>query len=183
MGDINTWDLKTIVDQTAKQYQHSLKDVDSLKRTPLNIYDDVITNDEVKNIDRPATTRKLRPSPDDFLAHRAIDFYINEEPDIIKPAYKFELNSESYFWNYNEFAKLKLENKDSLSLKFYGLKLLQHLISFHNNTSDAEALIDVDLKRLKFVKNKSIIEFKDSLYLQALQNLEKKFLSDRKSVV
>jgi len=176
MDDINTWDLKTIVDQTVKQYQLSLKDVDSLKRTPLNIYDDVLTHDDYNLKGKPASTRKLRASLFDFLAHRAVDFYMNEEPDIIKPSYKFELNSESYFWNYNDFTKLKIENKDSLSLKFYGIKLLQDIISFHNNASDAEALIDADLKRLKFVKNKSIVEGKDSLYLQALQDLEKKFI-------
>ena len=34
------------------------------------------------------------------------------------------------------------------------------------------ALIDVDLKRLKFVKKNSTSEIKDSLYLLALQNLD-----------
>ncbi|HEY4799570.1 MAG TPA: hypothetical protein VII99_10880, partial [Bacteroidia bacterium] len=176
--DINTWDLKTIVDQTVKQHQLALKDIDSLKRTSLNIYDDVISNDELHTIDRPAATRKLRPSLYDFLAHRAVDFYMNEEPNIIKPAYKFELNSESYFWSYNDFAKLRIETKDSLSLKFYAIKIFQDLIAFHgSSSSDAEALIDVDMKRLKFVRSKSIVETKDSLYLEALQNLEKKFIS------
>ncbi|TAL61607.1 MAG: hypothetical protein EPN85_04435, partial [Bacteroidetes bacterium] len=178
MDDINTWDLKTIVDQTMKHHQASLEDADPLKRTPLNIYDDILTHDDYHLKDKPAPHRSLRASLYDFLAHRAVDFYIHEEPDIIKPAYKFEINSESYFWNYNDFAKLKIENKDSLSLKFYGIKLLQDLISFHSNDANPEALIDADLKRLKFVKNKSVIEIKDSLYLQALQNLEKKFFSN-----
>ena len=178
MDDLNTWDLKTIVDQTMKQHQLSLRDVDSLKRTALNLYDDVLTHDDYNLKGKPAPQRKLRASLYDFLAHRAVDFYINEEPDIIKPAFKFELNSESYFWSYEAFAKLKIENKDSLSLKFYGIKLLQDLISFHSNDGNPEALIDVDLKRLQFVKRKSVLEIKDSLYLHALQNLEKKFLSN-----
>lgn len=188
MEDISTWDLKTIVDQTVKQYQLSLKDVDSLKRTSLNLYDDVLTHDDYNLKNKPAPQRKLRASLYDFLAHRAVDFFIHEEPDLIRPAFKFELNSESYFWSYEAFAKLDLtpdpspagerKFRDSLSLKFYGIKLLQDLISFHSNDGNPEALIDVDLKRLKFVKSKSIVEFKDSLYLQALQNLEKKFLSN-----
>ena len=179
LNDINTWDLKTIVDHTVKQYQLSLQDADSLKRTPLNIYDNVIMNDEESAKRKAAQISKLRTSLYDFLAHRAVDFYINEEPDIIKPAYKFELNSASYFSKYDDFSKLKIENKDSLSLKFYAIKILQDLISFHgNNIKDTEELVDVDLKRLKFVRNKSTVDGKDSLYLQALQDLEKKFMQN-----
>src|SRR3990172_6814310 len=40
--DITTWDLKTIFSQTVKNYQASLENEDSLKRTPLNIYDEVL---------------------------------------------------------------------------------------------------------------------------------------------
>jgi hypothetical protein len=177
LDDISTWDIKTIVDQTLKQYQMSLESVDSLKQTPLGVYDKVIINEVATENETSINTRKLRPTLYDFLAQRAVDFYINEEPDIIKPIYKFELSSENYFSKYDNFSKLKIENKDSLSLKFYGLKLLQDLIVFHENSNtDSEALIDVDLKRLKFVRSKSTVEGKDSLYLQALENIEKQFI-------
>lgn len=167
--DITTWDLKTIFNQVIKNYQASLLNTDSLKRTPLNIYDEVL----IKYSD----SRKFRPTLYDFLAHRAVDFYMNEEPDLIKPAYKFELNSESYFWRYSDFAKIKIESKDTLSLKYYAIKTLQELIAFHSDPTGAEvqALIDVDLKRLRFVRNKSVSEIKDSLYLSALFDLEKRF--------
>ncbi|MGZ4116974.1 MAG: alpha-2-macroglobulin family protein [Bacteroidia bacterium] len=168
--DITTWDLKTIFSQVIKNYQASLENSDSLKRTPLNIYDDVI----VKQVN----SRKFRPTLYDFLAHRAVDFYSNEEPDITRPAYKFELNSDSYFWNYNDFVKVKVESKDTLSLKFYAIKILQELTAFHSKDENPQALIDVDLKRLKFVRSKSVSEIKDSLYLTALQNLEAKFTAD-----
>jgi len=175
--DINTWDLKTIVDHTMKQYKLSLKETDSLKRTPLNIYDDVVVNDEAPVRGKTAAPRKLRTSLYDFLAHRAVDFYMNEETEIIQPAYKFELTSEDYFSRYDSFSKLKVENKDSLSLKFHAVKLLQELIAFHaTRTTNPEELIDVDLKRLKFVRSKSTLEKKDSLYLHALESLEKEFL-------
>lgn len=177
LNDLSTWDLKTIVDRTSKHYLLSLKEADSLKRTALNLYDDVLTHDDYNFKAKPSPQRKLRATLYDFLAHRAVDFFMNEEPDIIKPAYRFELNSESYFWNHNDFAKLKIENKDSLSLKFYAINILKDLIYFHNEDKDPAALIDADLKRLKFVKSKSTVELKDSLFLQALQNLEKKFIS------
>ena len=166
-NDITTWDLKAIFSQVVKNYEASLESADSLKRTPLNIYDDVLT--------KQPNSRKFRPSLYDFLAHRAIDFYSNEEPDIIRPTYKFELNSESYFLDFNDFVKLKIESKDTLSSKFYAIKIMQDLVAFHSKDENPQALIDVELKRLKFVKNKSISEIKDSLYLTSLQNLEKRF--------
>lgn len=180
-SDITTWDLKTIFSEVIKNYQASLESPDSLKRTPLNVYDDVLQ----KEID----SRKYRPTLFDFLAHRAIDFYMNEEPDITRPAYKFELNDQHYFDSFDAFSKLKIETKDTLSAKYYALITLQELIKLHSSENafnltqeqrDA-ALIDVDLKRLRFVRNKSVSEIKDSLYLQALQQLEKRFSSNPSS--
>lgn len=171
--DITTWDLKTIFTKVLHNYQGSLESTDSLKRTPLNVYDDILVKQK--------NSRKFRPTLYDFLAHRAIDFYSNEEPDITRPAYKFELGSESYFWDFNDFVKVNIESKDTLSSKYYAIKILQDLIAFHSNDNDPQSLIDVDLKRLKFVRNNSSSEIKDSLYLNTLLNLESKFSSDQAS--
>ncbi len=168
--DITTWDLKTIFSKVIENYQASLESIDSLKRTPLNIYDDIL----IKQLN----SRKFRPTLYDFLAHRAVDFYMNEEPDITRPAYKFEINSESYFWNFADFVKVNIETKDTLSSKFYAIKILQDLAAFHSKDLDPKALIDLDLKRLKFVRRSSVSEIKDSLYLLALQKLENKFTTD-----
>jgi hypothetical protein len=176
--DITTWDLKTIFSQVVKNYQASLESADSLKRTPLNIYDEVLIKE--------SNSHNFRPTLYDFLAHRAVDFYMNEEPDIIRPVYKFELSDVNYFNDFESFAKLKIETKDTLSSKFYAIKILQDLIRFHSSSEypayredkGEAALIDVDLKRLKFVKNKSVSEIKDSLYLTALQSLEKRFTNN-----
>ncbi|MCW3086232.1 MAG: hypothetical protein JWP12_3598 [Bacteroidetes bacterium] len=170
-SDITTWDLKTIFSNVVKNYEASLQHTDSLKRTPLNIYDDVL-------IVSLTDARKFRPTLYDFLAHRAVDFYMNEEPDIIRPVYKFELNSESYFWNAADFSKLKIESPDTLSSKFYAIRILQDLTAFHLHDENPQALIDVDLKRLQFVKNKSVSEIRDSLYLTSLQQLEQKYTAD-----
>lgn len=168
--DITTWDLKTIFTKVVENYQASLEATDSLKRTPLNIYDEILV--------KQSNSRKFRPTLYDFLAHRAVDFYMNEEPDITRPAYKFEINSESYFWNYDEFAKVGITTKDTLSSKFYAIKILQDLLAFHSSDTDPRAIIDIDIKRLKFVKTNSTSEIKDSLYFKALQSLENKFTSD-----
>jgi uncharacterized protein YfaS (alpha-2-macroglobulin family) len=165
--DISTWDLNHIVDQAIKQYRLSLHNVDSLKRTPINIYDDVLVKyDE---------SRMLRPTLYDFLAHRAIDFYMNEEPEITRPAYRFELNDKEYFAPADRFIKIGLSTKDTMSLKFNALAYLKDLIGFHIDDRTPEALVDADLKRLKFVNAHAIVEGKDSLYLSALEALRKKY--------
>ncbi|TND10387.1 MAG: hypothetical protein FD123_29 [Bacteroidetes bacterium] len=164
LDDIATWDINTIVDQCIKNYRLSLEPVDSLKRTKIEIYDPVLYNGY-------KTTREFRPTLYDFVAHRAVDFFMNEEPDITRPADRFELTDTRYMSNYADFIKLNIESKDSMSLKYFAIKNLQALIAFHATDSRSEARIDADLKRLKFCKNKLASESKDSLYIKALENI------------
>ena len=166
--DLRTWDLNKIIQKTIQNYSLSLEEENKLKRTPINIYDEIITVTD-------NSLRKFRPTLYDFLAHRAVDFFMSEEPDIIRPAYKFEIDQKQYLSSYTNFAKIKISSKDTISMKLYALTILQYLIKFHMNDKDPAALIAADLKRLKFVKSHSVLENTDSLYLNELMNLEKKF--------
>lgn len=171
--DPATWDMKTIFTKAHQHYQLSLKNSEKSKQTAVDMYDAVLIEQK--------DTRKYRPTLYDFLANRAINFYRNEELDIIKPAYKFELKDAFYFQPYNAFSKQVFTTKDSLSSSFHALKLIQDLIKFHApdvSSGKAEVLMNIDLDRLKFVKEKSTLEIKDSLYLDALQNLERQFSSE-----
>jgi hypothetical protein len=165
--DISTWSLDQLIDQVIKQFDLSLQNPDSLKRTPLNIYDDILVQQD--------GSRKFRPTLFDFLAHRAVDFYSNQEPDITRPAYKFELNSPAYFLPADDFIKQNITSKDTMSIKFFAIRYLQELVAFHAKDENPEALIDADLRRLSFVNTYSTVEIKDSLYLGALQSLESKY--------
>ena len=167
--DIRTWDLKTLLNAVIKNYNASLKDSESLKKINLKDYDAIL---EVQK-----DSKKYRPTLYDFLSHRALEFFRNDESSIIQPAFRFELDRENYFSQANEFKDLKIETRDTLSLKFYAVEILQDLLSFHQNDSDPTALIDADLIRLDFVRDNSILELKDSLYLNALESLEKKYTS------
>ncbi len=164
--DISTWDLTTLINEVAKNYNLSLSNADSLKRTYLNLYAPVI-------IRHDTAIRKFRPALYDFLAHRAVDFFINDESEVTKPVFQFQLDAEEYFANAKDFVKMEITTKDTSSLKFHAIKILQELIEFHLDDENIEALVDVDLKRLKFVKNNSINPLKDTLYLTTLLELEK----------
>jgi uncharacterized protein YfaS (alpha-2-macroglobulin family) len=166
--DITTWDLNHLVDQSIKEYQLSLQHVDSLQKTAIGLYDDVL--------DRLPESRKYRSTLYDFLEHRAIDFYSNDEPDISRPAYRFDIDNPAYFSPASEFVKLKLESKDSMSMKFYAIRSLQQIIAFHYTDKNPEAFVDAELKRLLFVKVHGVFENKDSLFLNSLLTLKANLL-------
>ena len=166
-NDFETWDLERLLREIIKLYQSSVADRDSLKRIPITSFKDILI------IYKDRTY--LRPTLYDFLANRALDFYMNEEASITEPVYKFKLKDPDIFSPAKEFIKINFETSDSLSLKFYATKIFQDLISFHLNDSVRDPLIDIDLRRLNFMKSKSVNEYKDSLYLGALNRMEEKY--------
>jgi uncharacterized protein YfaS (alpha-2-macroglobulin family) len=167
--DIRTWDMKTLLNAVIKNYRSSLSEKETLKKISLKDFDPIL--------ELQKDSKKYRPTLYDFLAHRALDFFRNDESSIIQPAFRFELNKESYFSKASDFKDIQIETKDTLSLKFYAVEILQYLLSFHLNDNDPTALIDADLIRLDFVRDNSTLELKDSLYLKALKELEKNYAS------
>ncbi len=166
--DIATWDINKIVNEVILNYQLSLEDAEKSKATPIDVYDAIVIHTK--------DFRNLRPTLFDFLGHRALDFYMNQEPEVIHPSYKFSVSDESFFNDAEAFAINKYKTEDTLSLKFYAVNVLQQLTAFHLKDNNIDALIDVDLKRLNFVKANSGLSNKEDLYLAALENLEKKYI-------
>nr|NIV98163.1 hypothetical protein [Candidatus Saccharibacteria bacterium]NIW78437.1 hypothetical protein [Calditrichia bacterium] len=101
---------------------------------------------------------------------------MNEETYLTKPSYQFQLRSEKPFLPAAQFANTKFDTQDTLSLKYQALSILQDLLRFHLEDADPAPLVDVDLKRLQFARQNSVHVQKDSLYLDALQSLEKSYL-------
>jgi uncharacterized protein YfaS (alpha-2-macroglobulin family) len=170
--DIRTWSLQKLASEITHHYELSLAEPDKLKKIKL---------DEFKEIVADKSYAQLRPTLFDLLAHRAIDAFRNDQTDIIHPSYQFQLDDVKYFDRCDNFAKMKITSKDSLSRKYHALRLLQECIEFHLKDSDPEALIDVDLERLSFVRSNAAFESKDQLYLKALTELEKKYDGNKAS--
>jgi hypothetical protein len=164
--DITTWDLSQIISTTLHHYDQSLADQALLKKAKLVSYSDILLESRA--------SEKRRPTLFDFLAHRAIDVFMNAEVDLVQPAYVFQLDRAEYSGRFTEFASMRLATRDSLSFKFRALKILQDLIAFHANDGEFDALVDADLKRLDFVREHSTVETKDSLYLRSLEYLEER---------
>jgi uncharacterized protein YfaS (alpha-2-macroglobulin family) len=174
VDDIETWSLARIVSETTHQYRLSLENADKSKAEKVAVYEPVIYKGNEPG-------RQLRPTLYDFIAHRAVNFFVSSEPDLAKPAYAFELDKEVYLSDTKTFIGLTIESKDSTSLKFYALQIFQELERFHSKDPDPAARVDVNLKRLRFVKDQFTLPTKDELYLKAIENLEKQ-VSDHEVV-
>ena len=165
-NDIKTWTVEQLVAETRKLYLQSVEEPKS-QEIELEKFDAIlIGNDKYQ---------EFRPTLYDFLMHRAIDYLTNENSYLTEPAYKFHINQKEAFGTVEEFVNFTFETSDEQSPKYNVLLLLQEIIKFHQNDSDPKALIEVNLKRLKFVYNNAVLGNKDELYLKALEDLEAKY--------
>jgi hypothetical protein len=165
--DIRTWDARKIVETVVLYYGKSLENAEKSKKIAIDVFDEIIH--------KGTHSRRYRPTLYDFLAHRAIDFYMNSEAGLTQPKYQFTLNNKDYFLTAGEFSKLELTSKDTLSFHFYALRYLQDLIKFHLHDQDPEALVDADLKRLHFVYQNAVISNKDIIYEEVLRQMLDKY--------
>jgi hypothetical protein len=165
--DIRTWNAGKIVETVVLHYGKSLENAEKSKKITIDGFDEILY--------KGTHTRRLRPTLYDFLAHRAIDFYMDSEAGLTTPKYRFILNNKDYFLSSGEFSKLELNTKDTLSFEFYALKYLQGLIKFHLHDKNPEALVDVDLKRLDFVYKNGKISNKDIIYEEILRRMREKY--------
>ncbi|OSZ80636.1 alpha-2-macroglobulin [Chitinophagaceae bacterium IBVUCB2] len=166
--DIATWNAEDFHVTISSLYLSSIKEEKLLQQTKLSSYEAIIIKGNM---------RHLRPTLYDLLAHRAITYFENDERDIKKPAYAFEINQASAFDPAADFITRKFTTNDSLSLQHKALLIYQKLISFHLKDAKPDALIDADIKRIEFVKDKSTHPDKDKLYFSAINHIANQYAS------
>ncbi len=166
-NDINTWSLEKLNKTISELYKASLKNEQVLKTTLLNGWDAILQ--------KGTNTRNLRPTLYDFLVHRALSYFTSTANDVTKPSYKFILNDELIFAPAKTFITTTFSTKDSNSLYYNAIILLQDILKFHVADTDPDAFIDADLIRLAFVNRHAVLSNKDQLYEDALKNIETTF--------
>lgn len=172
-NDIRTWSLDKISEKISYHYLLSLKESERTKELDINSFKSILVDNY--------NSDELRPTLYDFLAHRALDYFKNSELELTKPAYAFELNQKELFAGTDVFLNTKVNKEDSTASKYYAYIILKDLIEFHRNvTHDTSALIDLELERLSFAREYSVLEEKEKLYLNGLEKLVGKY-SDNKS--
>ncbi|MEO6812580.1 MAG: alpha-2-macroglobulin, partial [Ginsengibacter sp.] len=116
--DIATWTIDDLHKKIGDFYLASIKDEKHLRQTKLEPYDAIIIKGNV---------RDLRPTLFDLLAHRALDYFKNDERDITRLSYAFEIKDAIAFAAVNEFTKATFKTKDSTSLHQRALIIFQKL--------------------------------------------------------
>ncbi|MCU7548625.1 MG2 domain-containing protein [Chitinophagaceae bacterium LB-8] len=164
--DIATWTAEDLHKKISALYLQSIRNDSLLKQTGLESYNAIIIKGNV---------RLLRPALYDLLVHEALDYFKNDERDIKRPAYAFEIDQPKAFAPANEFVKEKFITNDSLSLHHKALLIYQELLAFHLKDAKPDALIDADIQRIEFVYQNSVSTDKDSLYEQGLRVLTSKY--------
>jgi uncharacterized protein YfaS (alpha-2-macroglobulin family) len=160
--DIATWTKDDLHKKISELYLASLQDEQLLQKTALENYEAII---------QKGNTRKLRPTLYDLLAHRALDYFENDERDITKPAYAFTINENAAFDPMADFIHHKFITKDTSALQYKALLVYQQLLAFRDKKEDNAALIDADLRRIQFVHQHAVMPNKNELYVMSLQHL------------
>lgn len=167
--DINTWDVRRFHQKISELFVAALNNKQILRVAKIEDYKNIIATD--------SNTRATRTSIYDLIAFDALDYFQSDERDLINPTYKFQLDQKNFFAPANNFATLKIESKDSLSLKWHALKIYQDLLSNNLQKNNTAALIDADLTRLSFVYNNSTLNNKKECYKNALIQLANQYAS------
>ena len=166
-NNISTWSIDKIHAVISKLYKASVQNDAQLKNTALDAYDPIII--------KGTNTQTLRPTLFDFLAHRALEYFMTDEHDLNRPSYAFTISEAAAFADAAGFVKHNFKTKDSSSLQHKALLLFQNIIQFHLQDTKQGALIDADLIRLDFVNTYGTITNKKEFYEAALKNIETKY--------
>ena len=167
--DIATWDIPRLTHKIFELYSASIQG-DAIKKVKLGDYKDLLNSSSFDTA--------LQPTLFDLLMNRAITFFSNENSYLTQPAYKFYIEEPAALADAQTFVNHKFIAKDSLSNKFRTLLMFQEFMRFHLKDADPAALADADFRRLNWVYNHAIIGDKDERYVQALNNIAKKYASN-----
>lgn len=167
--DFLTWDATYFTQEITALHLAALQDPQALQKMPIKDWNDILNQPQEK------LGRTYRPTLYDFLAHRALDYFMNDQANISKAADQFQITDAYAFANAKTFAQKEISTSDPLSVRFYAVKILQDLTNFHLNDPQPDPLIDVELKRLKFAQEKSTLPDRKDQYLKALEALRNQY--------
>jgi len=159
---------RQLIETIIENFDKSLENSESLKDIKSEEYSEILRN-------LNSNGKNLRPSLYDILVHAAIDFYSDNRANLTRPVYEFYINDTGYFSNVDEFVKYKIKSKDTNSFNYNAVRLFQDLLRDYHENSNEKVLFDVDIKRMKFIYNKSVLADKEKEYERSLQNMLKNY--------
>jgi hypothetical protein len=164
--DIATWGVDDFHHRIHSLYLASLQDEKLLKQVPVENYEPILIKGNM---------RYLRPTLFDLLAHEALDYLKSSETDVNQPNNVFVIDDPAVFADAAVFAVHPFRTADTSSPHYTALLLYQRLIRLHLADPRPEALIDVDIDRLRFANNYAVLDEKDVLYGHALARITDRY--------
>lgn len=159
-NDFRFWTENIFQQKSAELFLQSIENQKELQNEPIGNWDYLLTKAE--------ETRSLRPTLYDFVAHRAIQFFLEQEFHLIiveDAEIGVEYLDEPSLEDENE-----LKNKSTQSLK-NGIKLLKDLSAFHLQEYNQDAYLYNQFELLKAETN----DTNSDEYLNELTALSKKY--------
>lgn len=162
--DFTTWDLRKLFGVIDSLYQDLLEHQVVLGTLPVDKYLDFL---------EPGNTPvDYRPTLLDFIAHEALHFYTCAEQVAARPEDAFEIDAQSdAFGPTNAFILYTPDTKDTASSMYKAVKIYQTLLAFHLENNNYDALIDLEIHRLNYIKNVSFGDNKNEIFIQRLTEL------------
>lgn len=158
-NDIATWSAADFSQAISLLYLQALQPAALLQQTSLNAYLTVIIR---------GTVPHLRPTLYDLVAHKALDYFKQQNRNSLTAEDAFEIIDAAALADAGTFMSSTFTATDSTSHTFLALHLFRQLLLFHQQDKDPAAFIDVDIERISWVHDICVIPEKDQLYMQAL---------------
>ncbi|MDR0368100.1 MAG: hypothetical protein LBH82_03040, partial [Bacteroidales bacterium] len=155
--DIRLWSKNLFFDRISEELRLSLQDTDTLQTLTVKCFKPLITAGD-----------NLQQTLFDFLADRAIMILGNLHDAAMV---KNPLRDTLYFLPAELFINIVSEEKYKESAESKTVELYRMLLDFYRKTNNIQALIDVDISRLKYVKEHSESVKADDWYRKSLELL------------
>ena len=161
------WDIRTIVSRTVEHHSAALAYGEDLKNVSMESCKKLFTKTD-------SNTLIYCNNLYDVLAHLALDYYSNTIYKMPVPIQEFSINSSVYFADNSAFVAYVLPSVDTLSFQYLSLQTLQAMTKMYRQRG-TRMQIYIQLLRLDYAYNHAVIKDADTLYLQALQQMEQNF--------
>jgi uncharacterized protein YfaS (alpha-2-macroglobulin family) len=165
--DIKEWTKNIYFDKITKHLAASLENASILQQTDALKFATLL--------EKGADSKALQPTLFDFLGNRRIQ--ILEQLSQATSA-KNPLTNPELFGDVPQFVALSLDSVYASSVENHVVDTYRQLLAFRQKAGNAPALLYVDLQRLKYIKEHTEAANSDSLYLTALNRLEKQYAAN-----
>ncbi len=165
--DIKEWTKNIYFDKISKLLAASLDNPEILQKTSALKFEVLL--------EKGADSRTLQPTLFDLLGNRRISV-LNKIDQTT--AVKNPLSQAVYYADAGKFVQQGQDTTYSKSIENQIVDTYQQMLRFRLKTKNIAALMNIDLERLEYVRSNNQNAASDSLYLAALNNLEKQFANN-----